>query len=56
MDRIVHDLTLFRRTDKARPRYFSEYTARANIVLLGDPGAGKSHLFRTFAGTEGGVT
>jgi predicted NACHT family NTPase len=54
MDRIVRDFTLSRRTEEARPRYFSEYTARANIVLLGDPGAGKSHLFRTFAGTEGG--
>jgi predicted NACHT family NTPase len=54
MDRIVGDLTPSRRTEEARPRYFSEYMARPNIVLLGDPGAGKSHLFRTFAGTESG--
>ena len=54
MDRIVRDLVPSRRTEDSRPRYFSEYSARANIVLLGDPGAGKSHLFRTFAGTEGG--
>ncbi len=54
MDRIVRDLSPSRRTEETRPRYFSEYASRANIVLLGDPGAGKSHLFRTFAGTEGG--
>jgi predicted NACHT family NTPase len=54
MDRIVRDLTPSRRAGGARPLYFSEYTARANIVLLGDPGAGKSHLFRTFAGSDGG--
>jgi len=54
VDRIVRDLSPSKRTEEARPRYFSEYTARANVVLLGDPGAGKSHLFRTVAGTEGG--
>ena len=54
MDRIVHELTPSGRIEDARPRYFSEYASRANIVLLGDPGAGKSHLFRTFAETECG--
>jgi predicted NACHT family NTPase len=54
MDRIVRDLTTSRRNEEERPHYFSEYAARSNIVLLGDPGAGKSHLFRTFAGVEGG--
>ncbi len=54
MDRIVRDLSPERRTEQHRPRYFSEYAARRNIVLLGDPGSGKSHLFRNFAGVEGG--
>ncbi|HSQ02903.1 MAG TPA: hypothetical protein VLN59_02635, partial [Burkholderiales bacterium] len=53
MDRIVRDHKPDRETEE-RPRYFSEYTARRNIVLLGDPGAGKSHLFRAFAAREGG--
>jgi len=54
VDRIVRDLSQSSRTEESRPRYFSEYASRANVVLLGDPGAGKSHLFRTFAGIEGG--
>jgi predicted NACHT family NTPase len=54
LDRIVRDLSPDRRTEEDRSRYFSEYAARENIVLLGDPGAGKSHLFRTFADTEHG--
>jgi predicted NACHT family NTPase len=35
-------------------RHFSEFEERANIVLLGDPSAGKSHLFRESAATGGG--
>jgi hypothetical protein len=35
-------------------KQFSEYSHRPNIVLLGDPGAGKSYLFREFAEAEGG--
>lgn len=54
MDRIVHDLSSNRRTEEDRPRYFSEYSTRENVVLLGDPGAGKSDLFRIFARAEGG--
>jgi predicted NACHT family NTPase len=54
MDRVVRDLTHPRKSDDAQLRLFSEYSARVNIVLLGDPGAGKSHLFRTFATIEGG--
>jgi predicted NACHT family NTPase len=54
MDRIIRDLTPGRRSEEGRPRYFSEYAPRENIVLLGDPGSGKSHLFRVVAGTEGG--
>jgi hypothetical protein len=33
---------------------FSEFQEHANIVVLGDPGAGKSHLFRYFAEREVG--
>jgi hypothetical protein len=34
---------------------FSDYRDFRNIVLLGDPGAGKSHLFRYMAKSEGGA-
>jgi len=54
MDRIVRQIYPARRTEEVRPRYFSEYASHNNIVLLGDPGAGKSHLFQAFAGVEGG--
>lgn len=37
-----------------KPKYFSEYEEARNIVLLGDPGAGKTHLFNHFAGKEEG--
>ena len=33
---------------------FSEFQEQANIVVLGDPGAGKTHLFRHFAEREAG--
>src|SRR5215210_5617578 len=33
---------------------FSEFSGSPNIVLLGDPGAGKTHLFREFAAASGG--
>ncbi len=33
---------------------FSEFTDRTNIVLLGDPGAGKTHLFREASGASRG--
>lgn len=35
--------------DNSEVRSFSEFADRANIVLLGDPGAGKTHLFRAAA-------
>jgi predicted NACHT family NTPase len=37
----------------ARPRPFSDFADCDSIVLLGDPGAGKSHLFRETAAAEG---
>ncbi|TGP94094.1 hypothetical protein EN856_15580 [Mesorhizobium sp. M8A.F.Ca.ET.213.01.1.1] len=39
--------------DEARPRRFSDFGSAPNIVLLGDPGAGKSYLFRETAKAEG---
>ena len=41
------------RPEDAAPRPFSNFADRANIVLLGDPGAGKTHLFRETATVEG---
>jgi predicted NACHT family NTPase len=35
--------------EDAKPRLFSEFADRSNLVLLGDPGAGKTHLFREAA-------
>lgn len=34
---------------KAEKRPFSEFNDDRNVVLLGDPGAGKTHLFKHFA-------
>lgn len=39
----------------AAPAPFSGFADRRNIVVLGDPGAGKSHLFRQAADVTGGV-
>jgi predicted NACHT family NTPase len=39
----------------AAPAPFSSFADRRNIVVLGDPGAGKSHLFRQAAHAAGGV-
>jgi predicted NACHT family NTPase len=36
----------------AEPRPFTDFAGQANIVLLGDPGAGKTHLFKQAAATE----
>jgi hypothetical protein len=35
-------------------RRFSEFGEEANIILLGEPGSGKTHLFEAFAASEGG--
>lgn len=34
-------------------RYFSDYAEMPNVVLLGDPGAGKTHLFRALSTATG---
>jgi predicted NACHT family NTPase len=40
------------RRENAAPRPFTEFSEQPNIVLLGDPGAGKTHLFRAVATAE----
>jgi predicted NACHT family NTPase len=55
MDRIVRQISpLPPREEAERTRLFSSYSEEPNIVLLGDPGAGKSYTFREFARTSGG--
>jgi predicted NACHT family NTPase len=36
----------------AVPRLFTDFAAQPNIVLLGDPGAGKTHLLKEAAAAE----
>jgi predicted NACHT family NTPase len=38
----------------AAPRPFTDFAGEANIVLLGDPGAGKTHLFKEAAAAQNG--
>jgi hypothetical protein len=40
------------RPQDAEPRPFTDFADQANIVLLGDPGAGKTHMFREAAVAE----
>lgn len=47
-DRIVRKMSL-KSGSLTEPQLFSSYLNRPNIVLLGDPGAGKSHLFENSA-------
>lgn len=55
MDRIVRQIDPEERgPNKLAERRFSAFLTRPNIVLLGDPGAGKSHTFRDLAAACGG--
>jgi predicted NACHT family NTPase len=55
MDRTVRQLNIKAGTSEGeKPRAFSAYSANENLVLLGDPGAGKTHLFKEAAAAEGG--
>lgn len=53
MTRAVRQVGVGRgRRENAAPRPFVEFSPEPNIVLLGDPGAGKTHLFRAAASLE----
>jgi predicted NACHT family NTPase len=55
MDRIVRQIDPEERgREKLAERRLSAFLTRPNIVLLGDPGAGKSHTFRDLATSCGG--
>jgi predicted NACHT family NTPase len=41
--------------EDATPRPFSSFSHERNLVLLGDPGAGKTHVFKESASTEEAV-
>ena len=54
-NRRVRQLVPQPKSEDAEPQpIFSAFADQANIVLLGDPGAGKTHLFRSSAETTGG--
>ena len=54
-DRNVLDITPDpQRKDARSPRPFSDFSEHANLVLLGDAGAGKTHLFEEAASASGG--
>jgi hypothetical protein len=46
-DRLVRPLDA-RGQPQGEARPFSTYLSQPNLILLGDPGAGKSHLFRSY--------
>jgi predicted NACHT family NTPase len=55
MTRIVRQLNLKSdRPQDAAARPFTDFAASPNLVLLGDPGAGKTHVFKEAAAREGG--
>ena len=54
MTRIVRQINAAPdKAEDARPRPFSDFAGAPNLVLLGDPGSGKTHLFREAAAAEG---
>ena len=54
MTRSVRQLNVdIRRPEDATPRPFSDFAAVPNLVLLGDPGAGKTYLLHEVAKAEG---
>jgi predicted NACHT family NTPase len=53
MSRTVRHINVKPGNAEANPRPFSAYLAETNLVLLGDPGAGKTHLFKQAAAAEG---
>jgi hypothetical protein len=48
-DRFVRQIDPRPKDEVVTPKRMSDYTETANIVLVGDPGAGKSHLFDELA-------
>jgi predicted NACHT family NTPase len=54
MTRIVRQINAAPgKAEDAKPRPFSDFAGAPNLVLLGDPGSGKTHLFRESAAAEG---
>jgi energy-coupling factor transporter ATP-binding protein EcfA2 len=49
-DRLVRQVVPAPADGNEAAKRFSEYIDTPNIVLIGDPGSGKSHLFEEFAG------
>lgn len=54
MSRTVRHINVKAGSSEEKQRPFSAYSAETNLVLLGDPGAGKTHLFKEAAAAEGG--
>jgi DNA replication protein DnaC len=48
-DRFVRQIDPRPNDEVVTPKRMSDYAGTANIVLVGDPGAGKSHLFNELA-------
>jgi tRNA U34 5-carboxymethylaminomethyl modifying GTPase MnmE/TrmE len=48
-DRLVRQIDPRPNDEVVTPKRMSDYAVTANIVLVGDPGAGKSHLFNELA-------